>query len=309
MLRIAAVVLLAPALSGCKDVNWLKVPAPEPRSGSSLPPPESSDSLVVATRPFYVPTPLEAAQAAVEPDTAPRRPVVLQSIDFRILRIRAPAGTFSESGKIWNAVDEEVVPAQLQQLLRRNGFRVGLGSAENWPQMKAILDAEKVEVVDRRKAVYNSLPLIVDLERPPKDQTLFLFRQDGTMAGATFPKSTNVLRVEYGISTAEANTVIVDVMPEIRLMRVDTSPAFELNWPEPPPIDPPSRPLRELSVRLTIRPEQFLAVGPSAAARKGYLPGSLLLCDEVDGVRFEALYIITPRIVIAGGDSGSGKAK
>jgi hypothetical protein len=138
---------------------------------------------------------------------------------------------------------------------------------------------------------------------------MFLYRADGSMAGATFPRSTNVLRVEYAISTTEANTVMVDVMPEIRLMPVDTAPAFDLSWPEPPPLEPPSRPFRELSCRLTIKLGQFLTIGPSAAVQKGYLPGSLLLCDEADGHRFEALYVITPKVVSTNGDTGASKPK
>lgn len=296
------------ALAGCKDAKWSAQTSPAPLPSSAPPPVETGESLVTASRPAYVPTPMEAVQAAT-PDAAPRRAVILQSIDFRILRIRAPLGTFSKSGKIWNPLDEELVSAQMRQLLQKNGLRMGLGKAESWPQIKAILDAEQVDVVDRHKVVYNGLPLIIDVEYPPRDQTMFLYRPDGTMAGATFPRSTSVLRVEYGVLTTEAGTVMVDVMPEIRLTPVDTSPAFDLNWPQPPPIEPPSRPFRELAVRMTIRPGEFLTVGPSDAVQKGYLPGSLLLCDEVEGHRFEALYVITPRVVSANGDAGAGKAR
>ncbi len=303
-----AAILAVVVTSGCKAAKG-PAPAPFQPLSRALPPEKAEEPSAVASRPADVPTPLETTQPPPTSDDAPRRPVILQSIDFRILRIRAPIGTFSQSGKIWNPIDEEVVSIPMQRLLQRNGIRVGVGKAEDWPQIKAILDAERVEVVDRHKAVFNGLPLIIDLEQSPRDQTMFLYRADGTMPGASFPRSTNVLRLEYGLSSAEVNTVIVDVMPEIRMQRVDTSPAFDLNWPQPPPIDPPSRPFRELSVRLTIRPEHFLAIGPSAAAQRGYLAGSLLLCDEVDGQRFEALYVITPRVLNGGDDVEPARPK
>ncbi len=224
------------------------------------------------------------------------RPLVIQSIDFQILRVRAVRGAFSESGKIWNPLDEEAFPATTRALLRKNGLRLGVGKVASWPQIKAILDAEEVELSSDQQAVRNGLPLTVEIDPQMRDQTLFLFRADGTMAGRTYASSRMVLRIEYFISLADADAVVIDVMPEVVLPFVRPRPALGTGGWVQEELHQPTRPLRELAARAQIAPESFLAIGPSGAAQQGHLAGSLLLCEEIDGQVFESMYFITPQI-------------
>lgn len=229
------------------------------------------------------------------------RPIALQSIDFLVLRVRAARGVFSESGKIWNPLDEEMIPADTQQILRKNGLRIGIGKQGAWPQIKALLDAEKVEVFQNHRPVQNGLPLTIEINPNPRDQTLFLFRPDGSLPGATFPQSTNVLRIEYWIPIDDSNAVMLELMPEIRQVRVHPRPSPSPDgWVQSPPYQP-SRPLRELAARVRIDPDTFLALGPSRAAQQHHLAGSLLLCEEIDGRQYESMYFITPKVVTIGG--------
>jgi len=220
-------------------------------------------------------------------------------VHFDIFRVRVPRGMFSESGKVWNHLNEQAIPAQTATLLQRNGFRVGIGNAISWAPIKAILDQEKlVETSSDNTTLGNGLPLIIDLNQGHyRDQTSFLFRSDGKLAGVTCPMSRNMLRIEYGLAIEKPKAVQLDIMPQIQQretfgeLTVDQLGALTL------PREEPTRVLRELAFRLAMNPDEFVAIGPSAAAWLGQLlPGSLLLCEEVEGRQCESADFITPRL-------------
>jgi hypothetical protein len=220
-------------------------------------------------------------------------------LKFDVLRTQVPQGMFSESGKIWNHLDEQVVPAEMATLLQRNGLRIARGKAASWAPIKALLDSEKdVNTYGNAMTLNNGLPLLIELDAKPHDQTLFLFRPDGSWPGATLPGSMNLLRIEYEIPVDAPESVLVNVMPEIRLQAPET-PLVSEGWTAQPPT-PPTRVFRELSVRVLIGPDEFLAVGPSSAARRTHTIGALMLNQSVDGRAFECMFFITPRIVRKG---------
>jgi hypothetical protein len=185
----------------------------------------------------------------------------------------------------------------MRTMLRNNGLRIGVGKHSTWPQIKAALDAEKVEISTNQQTLQNGVPLTVEINTQPRDQTLFLIRSDGTMPGAFFPQSTNALRIEYWIPPSSANTVMMELMPEIRLPRAAGQSNLAVAALQDPSVMYPSRPLRELTVRIAVGPDEFLAVGPSSVAQQNHLAGSLLLVEEVDGRRLESMCFITPKIL------------
>lgn len=227
------------------------------------------------------------------------RPVVVQTINFNFLRVRATAGTFSKSEKLWNPVNEDSLPVDVQLLLRNNGLRVGVAKESSWPQIKAALEAEKVEVSQDSQTLQNGIPLSIELNAQPRDQTLFLIRSDGTMPGAAFPQSTNALRIEYWIPPNDPKSVIVELIPEIRLQRPTGQDNLAMALGNPAVL-PPSRPLRELAARMRIGPDEFLVLGPSMVAQQPHLIGAMLLAEEIDGRKMESMCYITPKIITAG---------
>jgi len=291
-LPLVCTVFLLFTWTGCREINW--TPWADKQDAA-----QADDARPSMTSPAPGSGAEDPARLSTEAATA--RPIALRSIDFLVLRVQATRGVFSESGKIWNALDEEVIPADTRAILRKNGLRIGLGEQSAWPQIKALLDAEKVKVFQNHRPVQNGLPLIIEVDPRPRDQTLFLFRPDGSMPGATFPQSTNVLRIEYWIPVTDAEAVMLELMPEIRQQRFQPRPSpGPSGWVQPPSYQP-SRPLRELAARVRVGPDAFLALGPSRAAHQHHLAGSLLLCEEIDGRPFESMYFITPKVVTIGG--------
>jgi hypothetical protein len=274
---------LLAGLGGCQDIRWTNWG----RSTASAP---STSQTEPATAPVAqnAPTPLSGVTL---------RPIVVLTVDFSVLRVRAAAGTFSQSEKIWNPIQEEMLPAQMRMMLRNNGLRIGVGKHSTWPQIKAALDAEKVEISTNQQTLQNGVPLTVEINAVPRDQTLFLIRSDGTMPGAFFPQSTNGLRIEYWIPPSSADTVMMELMPEIRLLRNAGQSNLAVAALQNPSVTQPTRPLRELAVRIAVGPDEFLAIGPSSVAQQNHLAGSLLLVEEINGHRLESMCFITPKIL------------
>jgi len=227
--------------------------------------------------------------------------MMIIQISFDVLRARVPRGFFSQSEKVWNHLNEAAVQPQTGILLQRNGLRVAVGDANSWPPIRALLEQQgSVETSQSRMVLNNGFPLLIEPDPRSRDQTVFMFRPDGSLGGASFPQSINGLMVEYELVGANVDTLKVAVMPQIRLPRQlprlnPESPGFITQ-----PMMPPTRVLRELAFTAEIGPQQFVAVGPSRLVENPHLVGALLLCEENEGQRLESMYFITPKVVNTG---------
>ncbi|HSW45317.1 MAG TPA: hypothetical protein VLM89_07080 [Phycisphaerae bacterium] len=277
---LSAVLLMG--LIGCQNTNWPNWRLGSPTTEPAVP----------------VPTTAPPAQDAPTPlSDLTLRPIVIQTVHFAILRVLATPGTFSNSEKIWNPIDEEVLPAETRMMLRNNGLRVGVGKHASWPQIKAALDAEKVEVITNEQVLQNGVPLNIEINPQPRDQTVFLIRSDGSMPGAFFPQSTTVLRIEYWIPPERPDSVMIELMPEIRLPRTAGQSNMAAAALQAPNSGQPSRPLREMITRIRVNADEFLVVGPSRVTQQPHLVGALLLTEEVDGRKLESMCFITTKIL------------
>jgi hypothetical protein len=292
--RVVAATLLVTA--GCQDgkftLNWTgKPPATAPAPAVEPDWPGASSQTRVQNQPET---------------SGPQRPTLILQISFDVVRARVPRGFFSQSEKIWNHLNEGAIASDAAVLLQRNGMRVARGDANSWPPIKALLEQQgQVETSQNRMVLNNGLPLVVEPDPRTRDQTVFLFRPDGSLGGASFPQSTNGLLIEYALTGANLDRIRVSVIPQIRLPRQ----APRLN-PDTPgfieqPLLPPTRVLRELAFATEVGPEQFVAIGPSRLIENAHLMGSLLLCEESEGRRLESMYFITPRVLNTTQKSGS----
>jgi hypothetical protein len=231
-----------------------------------------------------------------------KQAAIVTRITFDVLQVRVPQGMLSQSGKVWNHLETDFLPAETAKLLHRNGMKAGRGSTDSWPPIKAIFETEpRVETSRNSLALTNGLPLLLELGHP-KDQILFVYHRDGTLAGAPWPTSTNLLRIEYGMSPRRADAMAMDIMPELRPdSPTANEPRGGERWNLMTPMATRSLVLRDLVFRVDLAPGQFIALGPSAVTRElPYVVGSLMLCDERDGEKFESMYFLTPTVTRTG---------
>lgn len=291
--RAAALALLL-GWAGCDDPAWDWIGTGDTTA--------NGDSGVAARNHAVNPADASSANSPLTPSE--RRPLVALQVRFDILLAQADRGAFSQSGKIWNHLDENAVDSQRSLLLQRNGLRVARGREEAWAPIRALLEqAGTVKTSANSMIMGNALPLLVEVEGLPRDQTLFLFRSDGSMGAASFPRSRNLLRIEYDLSLKDAEAVRILAMPEVRLppqavtYRPDRHQRGGTQWEEI------SRTLRELAFEMEVGSGEFIVIGPSRLAGtkgRGHLAGSLLLCEEQNGRETETIYFITPQLLRKG---------
>lgn len=274
---------------GCKEggvgINWLK-PPPATAPASSPDPPASG---------LFAPRDETAGTAG------PQRPRMIIQISFDVLRARVTRGFFSQSEKVWNHLNETAIQPETTVLLQRNGLRVARGDANSLPPIRALLEQQgQVETSQNRMVMSNSLPLVVEPDMRPRDQTLFMFRPDGTLGGASYPQSVNGFLIEYDLVGVGDDRLKVTIMPQVRLPKQPPRLTSEVPGFIDQPLMPPTRVFRELAFTVEIGPEQFIAIGPSRLIENAHLIGSLLICEENEGRKQESMYLITPRVLNTG---------
>jgi len=229
-------------------------------------------------------------------------------VQFEVLQVQGPLGEFSGSEKIWNHLDELVVGIETQMVLRRNGFRVGLGRPESWPPVRAILQTVPKRIVRRLPpSLPNSLSVSLELTGQPVDQDIFYYRRDGTLAGDFYRGARDVLRLTWEFNSDNVDEVVVYITPEIRQHRrglaykptpagVAQVPIYE------------GRQFHELACRIVTPKDGYLVIGPSPVVNRAGLIGKEFLIGEIDGEAYETLLVIVPKVLdLRGESSGEGR--
>jgi hypothetical protein len=214
-----------------------------------------------------------------------------------VVRIEVPQGSVSRSAGVWSHLDEQAVDAQRAVTLRRNGLRVGVGRPESWVPIKSILDAIPDRLVYHETPSLNAGVLSLELSAEPDDQTLFFFRDDGTMAGESFPASWNAFQVTYEVTYDDPGKVVMmlKVVPEVRQREGKTEwVRREGHFTRVPVYH--GRVLHELAIMTALSEGSFLAIGPGEAIGVDSAVGQVLLTRKADGKRYESIYFLTPQV-------------
>ena len=252
----------------------------------------------------------EGAEPAWTPDSVPfgpsqggpaqqpqAGPLVSLVVTFDLLRIEVAAGAISTSQTLWNHLDEEAVGSERALLLRRNGFRVGLGQPGAWPAVEAILGASQ-PVLSRRKVLSLRGPQPVSIEdgQAPRDQTVFYYRGDGTLVGQSLADSRNLLRVDHQVEPASPEAVVLQVTPivyqtDLGLQWLRTAAGLE----KVPAYD--GLAIEDLSFRVRLPAGCFLLIasGPEAV-RPGLIGREVMSAAGREG-RYEFIYVIWARVI------------
>lgn len=220
-------------------------------------------------------------------------------IRFDVLRVQLPFGAVSSSETIWNHVDEDVLDFETARQLGQNGFRVGLASTGSWAPIKAFVDTTAGAATISNAVQTQSLsPVEVQLKEVPEPVTMFGYRRDHSLAGATYPAGMLQLRIEPIISPDRLPEVTLRVEPELYVE------PEAVRW-QVTPAGPRQTPVRRgatfdaLAFSVAVPPGRFLVIGPSRRVSDRRLVGAAFLTDEVEGQLREWMVFVTPSVVRA----------
>ena len=222
------------------------------------------------------------------------RGVQVVHLAFDVLRIELPIGTIRHSRKVWNHVDELRLDAQLVARLARNGIRVGVASADAWPALDAIIAAAGGSVISDQLMEQPGAPSAIRIASIRDSETVFHYGRENRLVGKTFQRGDKLISLDYAFHPELGQSTDVRITFEIRHdwgalrwdRRGDTIrqvPAFERHT------------FADLSVLLTLKPGEFLVVGPSGETKNTYLVGARFFVSTGAGHDQETIICITPR--------------
>jgi hypothetical protein len=262
--------------------------------------PATSDGLRTAAAPVADEPPVadadtgftlvRAAQAGPGAVAPPRR-----AYELAVLHILVPREQEVALEKIWNYLREDVLAADTDLRLRRNGLRVGVGHAQWWEPIRAALESleghQVAPTTSLRMPV--GLPLALELDSEPRPQTLFCVGVDGFLSGGTWPESRNVLRVTYGPDLQDADRIVLRVIPEVHQKQdgwrwVRTEAGL---WQIPRQA---MQAFDAAGFTLTLGPGEFALLAPSENARVRGLLGDAFLTRASEGRHYCSYIFLRP---------------
>ncbi len=221
-------------------------------------------------------------------------PFQVVQISFKVLRIDLPADRIRHSRKIWNHVDESRVEPELTTRLVRNGLRVGAAAPGAWPAIATVLEACGARTHEDRLVAQSNLPvtIIIDTIRDP--ESIFLYERSHALVGKTFPMGEKLITLEYAYRPELGGCTDLQVELEVRhdLQRMDWEHHDGIVR-QVPAMD--RHVFIDLKAVLTLRPSEFLVIGPSEKADHTYLVGNRFFTRQDSGMEpYETLFCITP---------------
>lgn len=225
-------------------------------------------------------------------------PAELRFVDlvFDVARADFPLVDHRHSTKIWNHVDELRIRADLVVRLKRNGIRMGVGTSQAWPALRAILEAGDAQLRREQLVARRGQPLVIQLGTIHDDEVIFTYGARGRLTGRTFSAGEKLLVLDYAYHPMLAQSTELRIGFEIRhdrgVMTWENRGGVIRQVPE---YD--RHVFEELLSSVTLGPQEFLVIGPADRAGNGYLLGSRFMRDESAGLTRETVLFITPKPV------------
>ena len=236
-------------------------------------------------------------QSLPMPSSADRRPdtdaIVVVQMQFDVLHVELPIDQVHHSEKIWNHVDELRQDPARTSLLRRNGFRMGVASADDWPALRALFEACNARVLRVSHTVQQGLPLTLELDPIEDDETIFLLTADNRMVGTTFDRGTKYLHLDYALSAEDGCTTLM-ATPEIH--RTSKSKSWESRDGQLQRVAKyQGKVFHELTGAVRVCPNEFLIIGADATQASTLSAGRQFLARTREGRDYETVLCITPQ--------------
>lgn len=220
-------------------------------------------------------------------------------VHFRMATVLLPAGTASGSEDLWSYVDEEALGAETAAALGRNGMRIGVGRMSNWPDV-----ADVLKRMTGRQVAMSHMPALpgstipVRLKERQPVQTIFVSLDDLSLSGEDYPPGSNILGINCRIDPNNRDSLLVTGVPQIESTRVRPKYVRDRGLRRFVPL-PDWFEFTPLRFRLRMDTGEFLVIGPGRRAQIPTSVGHHFLIRQREGIAFETVLVLMPRIVEA----------
>jgi hypothetical protein len=214
-----------------------------------------------------------------------------------VLNVRVPRRESAKAEALWTYVREQVLDLETRGRLAQNGLRVGIGHVEWWNAVRSLVDTvEGVDVVQADPVLLRPrFPLVLQMDRMAREQTLFCVGREGGLTGCTWPASRNLIRIDVVADAQEDGAAHLRITPTVwqRFEGVRYTRAAD-GWQLAP--DERQSPLSDVSFVVTLRSGEFLLLAPGEHARVFGLVGNAFLTGNDDGREYHSYVFIRPEV-------------
>ena len=256
--------------------------------GDANRPPEAS---ATASRPRdKVMSMAQGAQPA--PADAPRDAAPAQTIMFQVevYRITVPFGTFTGNEAFWKRMDEQCVDAFKNDLLNRNGIRVGQAPLHELDFFRKFM--EENPVISKMTTTATEVPLVeLEMRTDLPEQTISFYNPDLRLRD--YDGSTNVLNLSFQPAPRKLGCMRLTLAPMVRSHRKHFQFTQLNNETELQYIAPET--FYDLNLRVDIPKDTFFIVMPSSDARYDTSVGRAFLTKDGPTDRLEQILLVIPR--------------
>lgn len=281
-LRLAVLGSVALAGGGCKG----------PAQGSDRPTQPEPSPLKSADNAFTpAPAPIPAGPAELP---TPQR----KMLKLAVLNIEIPARELAAAENIWAHINESQVDADTALRLSRNGLRVGVADVTAFDPIRVVLDSiPRHRVIQPPPlSVPAGLPLLLEMDTEPRDQTVFCVAADGILSGGTYAQSRNSIRVSYIALPGSTDRMRFFASPEIQ-QREDGFRWIRTEmglWQQP---NEQRFIVEAASFALDLRKGEMVIIAPTGAVgRATGLIGGALLGRDFEGERYYSFVFMRPEV-------------
>jgi len=212
-------------------------------------------------------------------------------VRMAVYAVSVPRGAVSANDAFWKRVDETAVPPQRYEMLFINGFRVGVGRADQWEYFRDLLSRHPAEHQLNAVTAFDEVSVEVPVRRGVDGQTLGVFGENG-LELTTYEKSDNLIALSFLPAPRRNDAARVALAPIVRSRRGRLE-STETNGERKLRTVAPSR-IYDLSLAVEVPFGQFLVISPSTdTARQTSIGRNFLLLDK-DAEQNELVLIVVP---------------
>ena len=292
--------LACAALSTCLPACSPKTP-PEAQSTSPMVASTTGDAAPNKPGLFQAPAFFTPQTQNQQPDAVKEQQYLIQLIAYRVT---LPSGGVSRSDDFWKHVNEQAVDAGTYEMLFKNGIRVGVAGVDEFEYLKGLVEKHPVVTQPSSWTGREARNLDIDLKLKVDYQNLFSFNSAGELAGRTYERCDDLLRISFQPAPRKHGSVRIAVCPVIKSLREVVVPIGEIHSTSYKWIRPEH--LFDLNMVVDVPLDSFLVIAPAAEGEIKALPGSVFLRGEGAAERTETLLLFRPLIFRHGAELGGG---
>ncbi len=220
-------------------------------------------------------------------------------VHAKLVWIEAPAGTISQSEDLWSYLRSEFVDPDTAETLGWNGIRLGKGDEEHWPDIADILQRITGEALNRTNMLLRpGSPNSIILKSGHRGHTIFMCYPDRTISGTDYPPGDDLLTVVCTLNEDDPSRFMLTAVPQVRSSRRRPE-IIQRNKTPFIKASPRLYTLDLLRFRAGMSPGEFLVIGPGPESRRESSPGHQFLVHTRQGVKFERVLVLAPKVYAA----------